>query len=92
MHPVITPQQLDRALALRDLSDPASGPHAIQLVADAIGDALQRAWRAPVPVHRASLSSRSPTTTRRSAIRPPPRPARPATRATSTTAGCCGRT
>ena len=54
MHPVITPHQLDRALALRDLSDPASGPHAMQLVADAIGDALERTWGAPVLVHRAS--------------------------------------
>ena len=54
MHPVITPHQLDRALALRDLSDPASGPHAMQLVADAIGDALERAWGAPVLVHRSS--------------------------------------
>ena len=54
MHPVITQQQLDRALALRDLSDPASGPHAMQLVAGAIGDALERAWRCPVLVHRSS--------------------------------------
>ena len=54
MHPVITQQQLDRALALRDLSDPAAGPHAMQLVAAAIGDALERAWGAPVLVHRAS--------------------------------------
>ena len=54
MHSVITQQQLDRALALRDLSDPAAGPHAMQLVADAIGDALERAWGAPVLVHRAS--------------------------------------
>ena len=54
MHPVITQHQLDRALALRDLSDPASGPHAMQLVADAIGDALERAWGALVLVHRSS--------------------------------------
>jgi len=32
----ITPQQLDAALALRDLSDPAGGPHAMQLVPAAI--------------------------------------------------------
>jgi phenylalanyl-tRNA synthetase alpha chain len=54
MRSVITQHQLDRALALRDLSDPASGPHAMQLVADAIGDSLERAWGAPVLVHRAS--------------------------------------
>jgi phenylalanyl-tRNA synthetase alpha chain len=54
MHSVITQHQLDRALALRDLSDPARGPHAMQLVADAISHALERAWGAPVLVHRAS--------------------------------------
>jgi len=54
MRSVITQHQLDRALALRDLSDPASGPHAMQLVAGAISDALERAWGAPVLVHRAS--------------------------------------
>jgi phenylalanyl-tRNA synthetase alpha chain len=54
MRSVITQQQLDRALALRDLSDPTSGPHAMQLVAGAISDALERAWGAPVLVHRSS--------------------------------------
>ncbi|MGH3140994.1 MAG: hypothetical protein ACRDQE_14780 [Gaiellales bacterium] len=54
MHPAITQDQLDRALALRDLSDPASGPHAMQLVAGSIADALERAWRCPVLVHRSS--------------------------------------
>jgi phenylalanyl-tRNA synthetase alpha chain len=54
MRSVITQDQLDRALALRDLSDPASGPHAMQIAAGAISDALERAWRAPVLVHRSS--------------------------------------
>ena len=49
----ITPQQLGAALALRDLSDPADGPHAMQLVAAAITDALAARWRCPVVVHRA---------------------------------------
>src|SRR3954453_10052962 len=49
----ITPQQLAAALALRDLSDPADGPHAMQLVAAAITDALTARWRCPVVVHRA---------------------------------------
>src|SRR6185437_12424807 len=49
----ITPQQLDAALALRDLSDPAAGPHAMQLVAAAITEALAARWRCPVLVHRA---------------------------------------
>ena len=92
MHPVITPQQLDRALVLRDLSDPASGPHAMQLVADVIGDALERAWGAPVLVHRASPVVTIADNYERSATRPTPPPARPATRATSTSAGSCGRT
>jgi phenylalanyl-tRNA synthetase alpha chain len=54
MHPAITQDQLDRALALRDLSDPASGPHAMQLVAGSIADALERPWCCPVLVHRSS--------------------------------------
>ena len=49
----ITSQQLAAALALRDLSDPADGPHAMQLVAAAITDALAARWRCPVVVHRA---------------------------------------
>jgi phenylalanyl-tRNA synthetase alpha chain len=53
MQSVITQDQLDRALALRDLSDPASGRHAMQLVAEAIRAGLARAWGCPVPVHRA---------------------------------------
>jgi phenylalanyl-tRNA synthetase alpha chain len=54
MRSVITQHQLSRALALRDLSDPSAGPHAMQLVAGAISDVLERAWSAPVLVHRAS--------------------------------------
>ena len=41
---------LQRALALRDLSDPAHGPHAMQLLFDAIHAALP----VPVRVHRGS--------------------------------------
>jgi phenylalanyl-tRNA synthetase alpha chain len=54
MHPVITQEQLDRARSLRDLSDPAAGPHAMQLVVDEIVHALEGAWGAPVLVHRSS--------------------------------------
>lgn len=39
---------LQRALALRDLADPAHGPHAVQLVVDAVESALRRAWSVPV--------------------------------------------
>ena len=53
MHTPITDSQLARALGLRDLSDPASGPHAMQLVAAAICDALEAAWHLPVQVCRA---------------------------------------
>lgn len=41
---------LDIALALRDLTDPTAGPHAMQLIVAAIEDAVASAWG--VPVHR----------------------------------------
>ncbi len=53
MPSTITQDQLARALALRDLTDPASGPHAMQLVVGAITDALATAWGCPVATHRA---------------------------------------
>ena len=49
MH-AITTAELLRALSLRDLSDPAAGPHAMQLLLDQIHAAMP----APVHVHRAS--------------------------------------
>jgi len=45
---------LARSLGVRDLSDPASGPHAMQRIVAAILDALADAWSIPVRVHRAS--------------------------------------
>lgn len=42
--PVLTVEELHAALTLRDLSDPAQGPHAVQLVVDAIRGALGSAW------------------------------------------------
>jgi phenylalanyl-tRNA synthetase alpha chain len=45
--PLLT-TQLQRALALRDLTDPAAGRHAVQLVVDAIERALRDAWQIPV--------------------------------------------
>jgi phenylalanyl-tRNA synthetase alpha chain len=53
MPTTITPAELERALALRDLSDPDRGPHAMQLIVDAIAAALERAWRCPVRTYRA---------------------------------------
>jgi phenylalanyl-tRNA synthetase alpha chain len=53
MSTTITPAELDRALALRDLSDPGRGPHAMQLLVDAIAAALEGAWGCPVRTYRA---------------------------------------
>jgi phenylalanyl-tRNA synthetase alpha chain len=47
-------EQLRAALAVRDLSDPAHGDHAIQLVCDAITGALAAAWGSALRVVRAS--------------------------------------
>ncbi|HEU4947053.1 MAG TPA: hypothetical protein VFT31_07870 [Kribbella sp.] len=40
----LAPEDLRRALALRDLADPARGPHAIQLIVDELRTALAAAW------------------------------------------------
>ncbi len=40
----LSAEQLGRDLAIRDLSDPAAGPHAIQLIADVAVSALEAAW------------------------------------------------
>jgi phenylalanyl-tRNA synthetase alpha chain len=42
-----------RAVTLRDLTDPAQGPHALQLLLDRIQHALRERWGCPVRVHRA---------------------------------------
>ncbi len=42
----LSPAQLERDLAIPDLSDPADGPHAIQLIVDAAVAALACAWGA----------------------------------------------
>ncbi|MGH3461266.1 MAG: hypothetical protein ACRDP9_07275 [Kribbellaceae bacterium] len=44
MTTLITPAELDQALQIRDLSDPAAGPHATQLVVDELRTALTSAW------------------------------------------------
>jgi phenylalanyl-tRNA synthetase alpha chain len=41
---VLTAEELTAALALRDLTDPAQGPHAIQLIVDQVRTALGHAW------------------------------------------------
>ena len=91
MPSVITHQQLDRALALRDLSDPAAGAHAMQLVAGAIGAALEGSGAL-----RCSSTGRpgrhDPDNYDVSATRPAAPPATRATRATSARPRCCART
>jgi phenylalanyl-tRNA synthetase alpha chain len=52
-HAILSPEALQRALALRDLTDPAQGPHAMQLLVDAAVKALRDAWGCPVVVERA---------------------------------------
>jgi phenylalanyl-tRNA synthetase alpha chain len=44
----LSPVQLRDALGVRDLSDPAAGPHAIQILADRAAHALSRAWSCEV--------------------------------------------
>lgn len=44
----LTPEELHRALTLRDLSDPAQGPHGIQVLLDDVVAALSRAWGSTV--------------------------------------------
>lgn len=48
MPPAMTPEQLQNALALRDLTDPEAGSHAIQMLVDLAVDALAQAWRCDV--------------------------------------------
>jgi phenylalanyl-tRNA synthetase alpha chain len=48
----LTSQALAADLALRDLTDPAEGPHAIQLIVDAILAAVTARWNADLVVHR----------------------------------------
>ncbi|HEX6037984.1 hypothetical protein [Longimicrobium sp.] len=42
-----------RAVTLRDLTDPAQGPHALQMLLDRITHALRERWGCAVRVHRA---------------------------------------
>ncbi|HEX2201785.1 MAG TPA: hypothetical protein VHG91_00730 [Longimicrobium sp.] len=54
MSPVlISPEALERALRLRDLTDPARGPHAMQALVERVTGALAGRWRCALRVHRA---------------------------------------
>jgi len=44
----LSPLQLRRDLAIRDLSDPGEGPHAIQILIDRAVGGLSRAWHCEV--------------------------------------------
>src|SRR5436853_528589 len=46
--PYLSPAQLRAALDVRALSDPAAGPHAIQILTDRAVAALARAWSCEV--------------------------------------------
>jgi phenylalanyl-tRNA synthetase alpha chain len=54
MPPTITSEQLAGALQLRDLSDPAHGPHSMQLIVKGVTAALETRWRCAVHTYRAS--------------------------------------
>jgi phenylalanyl-tRNA synthetase alpha chain len=49
---VLTAAALGRDLAIRDLTDPSTGPHAVQLLVDDAVGALAAEWRCSVRVHR----------------------------------------
>jgi phenylalanyl-tRNA synthetase alpha chain len=50
---ILTHDAYLRAVTLRDLTDPAEGPHALQRLVDRIGDALTTLWGCEARVHRA---------------------------------------
>src|SRR5947209_6882741 len=50
---ILTAAELAAALSVRDLTDPAQGPHALQLVLADIVGALAAAWRCEVRTVRA---------------------------------------
>jgi phenylalanyl-tRNA synthetase alpha chain len=49
---MLTPDEVARALALRDLTDPCEGSHAIQRLLDDIVAALRRAWNCETLISR----------------------------------------
>lgn len=51
-HAYLSSVELQRALTLRDLTDPAAGPHAMQLLLSRIVDALTSRWDLPPSIVR----------------------------------------
>ena len=54
MTATLTPPDISAALSVRDLTDPAAGPHAMQTLLGAAVDALAGRWGCPVRIHRPS--------------------------------------
>jgi phenylalanyl-tRNA synthetase alpha chain len=50
---ILTPDAYLSAVTLRDLADPAAGPHAMQRLVDAVRDALTARWGCEARIHRA---------------------------------------
>jgi phenylalanyl-tRNA synthetase alpha chain len=50
---VLSADACRRALSLKDLTNPAAGPHAMQQILDDVAGSLGRAWGSDVIVHRA---------------------------------------
>ncbi|WNG43398.1 hypothetical protein F0U60_04275 [Archangium minus] len=51
---ILSTDAVRRALSIRDLTDPSSGPHAMQRLVDDVLAALREAWRCDVRLHRQS--------------------------------------
>jgi phenylalanyl-tRNA synthetase alpha chain len=51
---ILSTEELRRALSVRDLTDPAAGPHAMQQLVASVLDALRTTWGCEVRLHRQS--------------------------------------
>src|SRR5512138_2148953 len=51
---ILDPGALERALAIRDLTDPAQGPCAIQILVDDVVHSLSSLWSCATWLHRSS--------------------------------------
>ncbi|WP_224247969.1 PheS-related mystery ligase SrmL [Hyalangium gracile] len=51
---ILSAAELRRALSVRDLTDPTTGPHAMQQLVESALEALRRAWGCEVRLHRQS--------------------------------------
>lgn len=51
---ILSAEELRRALSVRDLTDPTTGPHAMQQLVSSVLEALRSAWDCEVRIHRQS--------------------------------------